>query len=152
MWNDIEKIVGVLAGKRGKRTKVTLGSRTVSSARDLELAVQEGLPSELVEVTIERIFPGDPNTRYQIVPRATFARRLKNGERLSAQESEKLQRIARVFAMAIDVWGNEEDAREFMAKPHPMLDDRTPFEASLSEIGAREVESILGRLLFGSAA
>jgi len=152
MWNDVEKIVSVLAGERGKRTKVTLGSRAVSSARDLELAVQEGLPSESVEATIERIFPHDPNVRYQIVPRATMNRRLKNGERLSAQESEKLQRVARVFAMAIDVWGSEEEAREFMAKPHPMLDDRTPFEASLSEIGAREVESILGRLLFGSAA
>ena len=46
MWNDIEKIVGVLAGERGKRTKTTLGSKAVSSARDLELAVQEGLPSE----------------------------------------------------------------------------------------------------------
>lgn len=152
MWNDIEKIVGVLAGERGKRTKTTLGSKAVSSARDLELAVQEGLPSELVEVTIERIFPHDPNVRYQIVPRATLTRRLQKGERLSPQESEKLQRIARVFAMATEVWGSEEDAREFMAKPHPMLDDRTPFEASLSEIGAREVESILGRLLFGSAA
>ncbi|OWY63769.1 hypothetical protein B7486_51165 [cyanobacterium TDX16] len=152
MWNDIEKIVGVLAGGRGKRTKTTLGSRKVSSARDLELAVQEGLPSESVEMTIDRIFPHDPTIRYQIVPRATFARRLKKGERLSPTESEKLQRIARVYAMAIDVWGNEEDAREFMAKCHPMLDDRTPFEASLSEIGAREVESILGRLLFGSVA
>ena len=152
MWNDIEKIVGVLAGEQVKSTKVKLGSRTVSSARDLELVVQEGLPSESVEVTIERIFPHDPAFRYQIVPRATLTRRLKKGERLSPQESEKLQRIARVFAMAIDVWGSEEDAREFMAKRHPMLDDRTPFEASLSEIGAREVESILGRLLFGSAA
>jgi len=28
MWNDIEKIVGVLAGGRGKRTKTTLGSIT----------------------------------------------------------------------------------------------------------------------------
>jgi putative toxin-antitoxin system antitoxin component (TIGR02293 family) len=54
--------------------------------------------------------------------------------------------------MAKDVWGSEEDAQEFMVKRHPMLDDRSPFEASLTEIGAREVESILGRLLFGSAA
>ena len=152
MWNDVEKIVGVLTGERIKRTKVKLGSREVSSVRDLELAVQEGLPSESVEVMIDRIFPHDPAFRYQIVPRATLTRRLKKGERLSPQESDKLQRVARVFAMAIEVWDNEEDAREFMTKRHPMLDDRTPFEASLSEIGAREVESILGRLLFGSAA
>lgn len=81
-----------------------------------------------------------------------FLQHIKNDERLSPEESEKLQRVARVFAMAKDVWGSVEDAREFMVKRHPMLDDRSPFEASLSEIGAREVESILGRLLFGSAA
>jgi len=40
------KIVYVLAGKKTKRGKVKLGSREVSSARDLELVVQEGLPSE----------------------------------------------------------------------------------------------------------
>ncbi len=152
MWNNIEKIAGVLGGEKAKHGKVKLGSREVSSARDLELAVQEGLPLESVEVTIEQIFPHNPAPRYQIVPRATFSRRLKNGERLSCEESEKLQRVARIFAMALDVWGSEQDAREFMVKPHPMLDDRSPFEASLSEIGAREVESILGRLLFGSAA
>ena len=152
MWNDVEKIVCVLAGVGAKSGRVKLGSREVSSAHDLELVVQEGLPADLLEATISRIFPHDPAFRYQIVPRATLTRRLKKGERLSPEESEKLQRVARVFAMAKDVWGSEEDAREFMAKHHPMLDDRTPFEASLSEIGAREVESILGRLLFGSAA
>lgn len=152
MWNDIEKIACVLAGEKAKCGKIKLGSREVSSARDLELVVQEGLPLESVEITIEHIFPHNPTPRYQIVPRATLSRRIKNGERLSPEESEKLQRVARVFAMAKDVWGSEEDAREFMVKCHPMLDDRSPFEASLSEIGAREVEGILGRLLFGSAA
>lgn len=152
MWNDVEKIACVLAGEKAKHGKVKLGSREVSTARDLELVVQEGLPSQSVEVTIDHISPHDPAPRYQIVPRATLSRRIKNGERLSAEESEKLQRVARVFAMALDVWGSVEDAREFMVKRHPMLDDRSPFEASLSEIGAREVESILGRLLFGSAA
>ena len=152
MWNDVEKIACVLAGGKTKRGKVKLGSREVSSARDMELLVQEGLPSESIEITIEYIFPDDPAPRYQIVPRATLSRRIKKGVRLSPEESEKLQRVARVFAMALDVWGSEEDAREFMVKLHPMLDDRSPFEASLTEIGAREVESILGRLLFGSAA
>lgn len=114
MWNDVEKIIGILTSVGTKRGRARIGSREVSSARDLELTVQEGLPAELVEVTINRIFPQDPTFRYQVVPRATFARRLKKGERLSPVESEKLQRIARVFAMALDVWGSEEDAREFV--------------------------------------
>lgn len=152
MWNDVEKIAMILAGETATPGKVKIGTREIFTARDLEIVVQEGLPSKSVEVAIEHIFPHDTAQRFQIVPRATLLRRLKKGERLTSAESEKLQRVARVFAMAKEVWGSEEDAREFMVKRHPMLDDRSPFEASLSEIGAREVESILGRLLFGSAA
>lgn len=152
MWNNIEKIACVLAGETATKGKVKIGTKGISTARDLEIVVQEGLPSQSVELVIGHIFPHDTAPRFQIVPRATLLRRLKKGERLTTAESEKLQRVARVFAMAQEVWGNEEDAREFMVKRHLMLDDRSPFEASLSEIGAREVESILGRLLFGSAA
>jgi len=44
MWND-GKIVYVLAGGKQNVESQTC-SREVSSARDLELVVQEGLPSE----------------------------------------------------------------------------------------------------------
>jgi len=41
MWNDVEKIVYVLAGGKQNVEKSNL-VREVSSARDLELVVQEG--------------------------------------------------------------------------------------------------------------
>ena len=143
MWNNIEKIAGVLAGEPATQGKIKIGTREISTARDLEIVVQEGLPSKSVELAIGYIFPHDVARRFQIVPRATLLRRLKKGERLTTVESEKLQRVARVFAMAEEVWGSEEDAREFMVKPHPMLDDRSPFEASLSEIGAWREEVVV---------
>ncbi|MDJ0725639.1 MAG: DUF2384 domain-containing protein [Prochloraceae cyanobacterium] len=124
----------------------------VESDRDLEKVVLKGLPCEVIARVIDRIYPKQVTKYYELVPRSTLIRRQNEGSTLDLEESQKVERIARVFAFAIEVWGDEDKAREFMKKPHPMLDDRVPFEASLSELGARQVEQLLGRLMFGSAA
>lgn len=124
----------------------------VKSDRDLEKVILKGLPCEAIAKIIDRIYPQQTDKYYQLVPRSTLIRRQKQGSPLSVEESQKAERMARVFSFAVEVWGNEEQAREFMKKSHPMLDDRSPFDASLSELGARQVEQILGRLMFGSAA
>jgi putative toxin-antitoxin system antitoxin component (TIGR02293 family) len=124
----------------------------VKSDRDLEKIVLNGLPTDAIAKIIDRIYPGQTDKYYQLVPRSTLVRRQKEGSVLSVEESQKAERIARIFSFAVEVWGNEDKAKEFMKKSHPMLDDRTPFEASLNELGARQVEQILGRLMFGAAA
>jgi putative toxin-antitoxin system antitoxin component (TIGR02293 family) len=124
----------------------------VKSERDLEKIVIKGLPIDAIFQIIDRIFPKQLDKYYQLVPRTTLIRRQKEGSPLSIEESQKAERIARVFSFAVEVWGNENKAREFMTKSHPMLEDRTPFEVSLSELGARAVEQILGRLMLGISA
>ncbi len=124
----------------------------VKSDRDLEKVILNGLPCSAIAKIVERIYPGETDKYYQLVPRSTLVRRQKEGSPLSVEESQKAERVARVFSFAVEVWGDEAKAREFMKKSHPMLDDRTPFEASLNELGARQVEQILGRLMFGSVA
>jgi putative toxin-antitoxin system antitoxin component (TIGR02293 family) len=126
--------------------------RDIKSDRDLEKLVMAGLPSESVKIVVDRIYPDAPDRYYEVVPRSTLNRKLSDKSPLPVQYSEKIERLARIYAFALDVWESEEDAREFMTKTHPMLDDRTPFEACMTELGARQVEQILGRLLFGSAA
>lgn len=124
----------------------------VKSDRDLEKVILNGLPCSAIAKIVERIYPGQTDKYYQLVPRSTLVRRQKEGSPLSVEESQKAERVARVFSFAVEVWGDEAKAREFMQKSHPMLDDRTPFDASLNELGARQVEQILGRLMFGSVA
>jgi putative toxin-antitoxin system antitoxin component (TIGR02293 family) len=126
--------------------------REVKSDRDLEKLVIAGLPSESVKIVVDRIYPDVPHQYYEVVPRSTLNRRLTSKSPLPLQYSEKLERLARIYAFALEVWQSEADAREFMSKSHPMLDNRTPFQACLTELGARQVEQILGRLLFSSAA
>jgi putative toxin-antitoxin system antitoxin component (TIGR02293 family) len=124
----------------------------VQSDRDLEKIVLNGLPTNVVTEIIEKIYPGQTDKIYQLIPRSTLIRRQKTGAILNAEESQKAERIARVFSFAVEVWNSEDKARDFMTKLHPMLENRTPFEASLSELGARQVEEILGRLMFGICA
>jgi putative toxin-antitoxin system antitoxin component (TIGR02293 family) len=62
-------------------------------------------------------------------------------------------RLARLWAFATDVWGSQSAAQRFFAEPHPLLGGRVPMElATETEIGARTVEDLLGRLKYGSAA
>ncbi|WP_431067809.1 antitoxin Xre/MbcA/ParS toxin-binding domain-containing protein [Methylotuvimicrobium sp.] len=60
--------------------------------------------------------------------------------------------MARIYAIAQYVWNSEDYAREFLHKPHPMLQNRAPLEVSMTEIGARRVEELLWRLYYGIAA
>lgn len=140
-----KQMVSILGGTR------RLG-KPIKSDRDLERLVTAGLPGESVKIVVDRIYPDSPHHYYEVVPRSTLNRKLNDGLPLPLQYSEKVERLARTYAFALEVWVEEEDAREFMTKKHPMLDDRTPFEACMTELGARQVEQILGRLLFGSAA
>jgi putative toxin-antitoxin system antitoxin component (TIGR02293 family) len=118
------------------------------SYAELELRVADGLPKEALRASIERVCPGSEGRRllHRIVPEATLKRRQ---ERLSAEESGRAERLARVYATALHVWSTDEDARAFLQAPHPMLEGRAPLEVSLSELGARRVEELLWQLYFG---
>ncbi len=85
----------------------------------------------------------------RIVPEATFKRRR---DRLSTAESERTERIARVVADAEYVWDDRDDARRFLTSPHPALRHKTPIDAAMSELGARQVEEILAKIFYGIPA
>lgn len=126
-----------------------LGLKPLSSARELESAVAEGLPKRSVSRLAARLYPDTREAlRYRstIVPLATWKRRTT---KLSPAESERTERVARVLALAEYVWDDEETARRWMFTPHPELDRRSPADAARSELGARSVEDLLNRILYG---
>ncbi len=83
------------------------------------------------------------------MPQATFKRRR---DALSVDESERAERLARVFASAAYVWDNEDDARAFLNAAHPLLQGRAPLDVAMTELGARRVEALLWQLYYGLAA
>jgi putative toxin-antitoxin system antitoxin component (TIGR02293 family) len=139
-----DRVANVMGGK------AILGSR-VLSVQDLEAAVVSGLPKRALHLTLARACSSAKHARellYRVVPEATFKRRT----RLTPAESERTERLARVIAAAEYVWDSRDDAREWLTKPHPELENRPPLEAALTELGARRTEEVLDRLFYGIPA
>jgi len=119
---------------------------------EISRKMEAGLPTRVVASFSHRVAPDDRVFQYRFVPKPTLARRVKS-KRLSSEESGKVVRVARVWALAVETWGSDEKARAFLNRPHPMLDGAIPMDAVFAtEVGAREVEDILGRLQYGTAA
>ena len=62
------------------------------------------------------------------------------------------ERLARLYALACQAFGNPPAATRFMMTPHPELSGRTPFHVALTEVGGREVEEVIERGLHGLPA
>jgi putative toxin-antitoxin system antitoxin component (TIGR02293 family) len=83
------------------------------------------------------------------LPPRTLARRKRSG-RLSPDESEKLLRISAVFEQAVDLFeGDKAGALKWLTTPKRVLENETPLAYSRTELGAREVEDLIGRLEHG---
>ncbi len=79
----------------------------------------------------------------------TLSRRKGEG-RLRPDESDRLIRAARIFAQAAELFeGDVESARKWLTTPQPGLGGAPPVEYAATDVGAREVEALLGRLEHG---
>ncbi len=70
---------------------------------------------------------------------------------LSPQESERTERVARLFVHATRALGTPAEARAFMTTPHPELEGRSPVDAAKTDLGTRRTEQILNALEYGLA-
>ena len=84
------------------------------------------------------------------VPTATLARRKKTG-RFDLEESDRLLRIGRLISTAQTLFSTPQATAAWFAKPARALAGKTPLEYARTEVGAREVEALLERLLDGQA-
>ena len=83
------------------------------------------------------------------IPERTLARR-KTAGRLTSDESERLLRISRVFENTVDLFeGDSTNALKWLTTPKKAFENQTPLAYSRTELGAREVENLMGRLEHG---
>ncbi len=129
-----------------------LGGRPMHSILELSIAVERGLPKATLRNVARWLFEDASEQRammHRIVPEATYKRRR---DRLSAAESERTERLARVIAGAEDVWQDRNEARRFLTTPHPEIGGKTPLDAALTELGARQAEEVMARIVYGLPA
>jgi putative toxin-antitoxin system antitoxin component (TIGR02293 family) len=126
--------------------------RPLTSILQLNDAVERGLPKATLRNVARRVSSdaAEPRALMQrVVPEATYKRRR---ERLSAAESERTERLARVVATAEETWQDRERARRFLTTPHPEIGGKTPLDAALTELGARQAEEVMARIVDGLPA
>jgi putative toxin-antitoxin system antitoxin component (TIGR02293 family) len=119
--------------------------RQVRSVSQLREAVESGLPVKALELVARHVARNDRDAaelKYRIVPKTTLHRR----QRLTADESQRLERLARMTALAEDVWEDEDLAHEFLTSVQPQLNGERPVDLARSDLGTREVEELLYRL------
>jgi len=80
--------------------------------------------------------------------RATLQRRKLQGK-IDREASEKLVRYQSLLKKAEEVFGDAENAREWLTHPQRGLGNAVPLEFAKSELGAGEVENLLGRIEYG---
>lgn len=83
------------------------------------------------------------------LPARTWARRKETG-RLEPDESDRLLRASRVFGRALELFeGDAGAARQWLLDPQPLLGKFIPLELAATDVGALEVERLIGRLEHG---
>ena len=82
------------------------------------------------------------------ISKATLHRRKTRGW-LGPSESERVVRFARLMRKAAKVFGGSDEARQWLNSPQFGLGGAVPLDYAETEIGAREVENLLGRIEYG---
>lgn len=132
---DARAVARIMGGER------TLGRR-IRTVSDLRHAVEDGLPVPALDAAVRHVSTNDRDAaelKYRIVPRTTLHRR----RRLSTEESQRLERLARMTALAEQVWMDPDLAREFLRGEQPQLGGERPIDLARSDLGTREVEDLL---------
>lgn len=142
MTNELQAVIQGLGGKG------VLG-RALSSEREMREAIKEGFPPRVVEQLMQAsgLTLKELATALDLSPRS-LQRRRRSG-RLARYESDRLYRLARIVALATEFLGGRERAVHWLKRSNRALGGVSPVAALDTELGARQVENILGRIAYG---
>jgi putative toxin-antitoxin system antitoxin component (TIGR02293 family) len=86
------------------------------------------------------------------IPARTLARRKSDG-RFDPEESDRLLRVARLVGAALDLFeGDVDETRRWLGAEQIALGGHVPLALMRTDVGAREVEQLIGRLEHGIPA
>src|SRR5437899_1684587 len=142
MVNELRSVIEQLGGEPILR-------HPLRTEADLEGAIREGFPQTVVKevmhaagITLKEL------AKSLDLSERSLQRRRREG-RLARYESDRLYRLARIVALADEFLGDHERAIRWLKRPNGALGGIAPVAALDTELGARQVENILGRIAYG---
>jgi putative toxin-antitoxin system antitoxin component (TIGR02293 family) len=136
-------ILTVLGGQKTFKRKI--GPDT-----DLRTVTRLGLPVQTLSQLAEKLdVERKALAKVVGISDRTLSRRLANDSKLSADESDRTMRVARVMAQATDTFGNATKAAHWLKTPNAVMEGETPLSLLDTDAGVKWVETILGRIDYG---
>jgi putative toxin-antitoxin system antitoxin component (TIGR02293 family) len=145
MVNELQAVVGELGGKPA------LG-RAFKTDTDLQTAIREGFPQSVVQKVMHAAGLTLKELASTLDLSARSLQRRRREGRLARYESDRLYRLARIIALAKHYLGDGPKATRWLKRPNRALGGSTPLESIDTELGARTVENILGRIAYGGVS
>ena len=134
-----------------RKIQERLGSTRIRSDQDLVNLVESRLPASAIQ-SLMRGGLSDNEIYQLVIPRRTLAHRIAKHQSLSQDESDRAVRLARVTALAEQIFAGRDRAWRWMRQNKVRLGGRAPIELLQTEAGARLIEESLYQIDDGMAA
>jgi len=145
MASELRAVVDELGGEAVLRRRLKRDS-------DLQAAIREGFPQKVIDALMEAADLSIKELAASLDLSARSLQRRRREGRLSAYESDRIYRLARIVALAKSSLGSREAATRWLKRPNRALGGKAPLAVIDTEIGARAVENVLGRVAFGGVS
>ncbi|MGB7189498.1 MAG: antitoxin Xre/MbcA/ParS toxin-binding domain-containing protein [Acidobacteriaceae bacterium] len=140
---SIAEIAEVLGGKGTFH-------HAVDDYEDLAASIRGGLPSKVITVLSEQLALHRTDVASRLgIPQRTLTRRLSRHSKLTAAESDRAARMARIIALATEVLGDRDKSSSWLRTPNRALHGNVPLDEIETDPGYRSVEEILYSIGYG---
>ena len=78
-----------------------------------------------------------------VIPARTLKHRRQRKEPLASDESDRLARVARIYELAVKVYGDRDDGRKWLSGQKSRFDGKTALAMLRTETGEQAVEEFL---------
>lgn len=145
----------VAAPKKRKGAKGLLANSPLSfldlgePTQIIEL-IRQGVPAQSIDFVADLLSLSRAAFLEAIkIPASTVERRLRTGEALSSEESDRVTRVAKVLRRAVEVFGDEVQGKAWMIDSVSSLGGRTPLSLLDTMEGYELVTNTLSRIEYG---
>lgn len=112
---------------------------------DLAEIVENGLPTESLALLKQQGLSFTEISEIVISPR-TLKHRRARGEHLSHEETDRMVRVARIVALADDIFGDHSKALLWLRTEDDRIGGRRPLSMLQTDAGGRLIESMLWQI------
>jgi putative toxin-antitoxin system antitoxin component (TIGR02293 family) len=145
MASELRAIVAELGGE-------AVFGRRLNRDVDLQAAIREGFPQQVIEELMEAADLSIKELAVCLDLSSRSLQRRRREGRLARSESDRIYRLARIVALAKSSLGGRHAATRWLKRANRALGGKAPLAVIDTELGARAVENVLGRIAFGGVS